>query len=69
MKLVALFLVQGHYQKLGGYSGNIFLELFSDRNFHILLRFLNFVDSECYNEATLQFQNIVCTQTHSGSPE
>lgn len=30
----------------------IFLELFSERRFHLLLKFLHFVDNESYDEAT-----------------
>jgi hypothetical protein len=34
-------------------SGNThFLELFSERRFHLLLKFFHFVDNESYNEAT-----------------
>jgi hypothetical protein len=31
---------------------SIFLELFSKRRFHFLLKFLHFVDNKSYNEAT-----------------
>jgi hypothetical protein len=30
----------------------IFLDLFSERRFHLLLKFLHFVDNESYDEAT-----------------
>lgn len=61
MKLLAFFLVQGLHQKLDNRScfswrkildTPILLELFSERRFQHLLRFLHFVDNESYDEAT-----------------
>jgi hypothetical protein len=61
MKLLAFFLLQGLHQKPGNKSCFsqrkilemlIFLELFSRRSFHLLLKFLHFVDNESYDEPT-----------------
>jgi hypothetical protein len=55
MKLLAFFLVQGLHQKLDNKSyfsqrkileTPIFLDLFNERRFHLLLKFLHFVDNE-----------------------
>jgi hypothetical protein len=58
MKLLAFFLLQGLHQKPDNKSyfcrREILetLELFSERRFHLLLKFLNFVDNKTYDEAT-----------------
>jgi hypothetical protein len=61
MKLLALFLLQGLHHKLDNKSyfcrrkileTPVFLELFSERRFHLLLKFLHFVNNESYDEAT-----------------
>jgi hypothetical protein len=55
MKFLAFFLLQGLHQKLDnkGYFSRrkiletpIFLDRFSERRFHLLLKFLHFVDNE-----------------------
>jgi hypothetical protein len=61
MKLLEFFLLQELHQKLDNKSyfsqrkileTPIFLDLFSERRFHLLLKFLHFADNESYNEAT-----------------
>lgn len=61
MKLLAFFLLQGLHQKLDNKSyfsrrkileTLIFFELFSKRRFHLLLKFLHFVDNESNDGAT-----------------
>jgi hypothetical protein len=61
MKLLAFFLLQGLHQKPDNKSyfsrrkileTPIFLDLFSERRFHLLLKFLHFVDKKSYDEAT-----------------
>lgn len=61
MKLLAFFLLQGLHQKPDNKSyfsrrkileTPIFFELFTERRFHLLLKFLHFVDNEAYDEAT-----------------
>jgi hypothetical protein len=67
MKLLAFFLSQGLHQKLDNKSyffwrkileTPIFLSLFSERRFHLLLKFLHFVDNESYNEVTCGFKRL-----------
>lgn len=61
MKLLAFLLLQGLHQKPDNKSyfsrrkileTPIFLELFTERRFHLLLKFLHFVNNEEYDEAT-----------------
>jgi hypothetical protein len=61
MKVLTFFLLQGLQQKPDNKSyfwqrkildTPIFLELFSERRFHRLLKFLCFADNESYHEAT-----------------
>jgi hypothetical protein len=69
MKLLAFILLQGLQQKLDNKSWfslrksletPIFFYLFSEMRFHLLLKFLHFIDNENYDEAThSQFQKIV----------
>jgi hypothetical protein len=67
MKLLAFFLLQWLYQKLDNKSyfcrreileTPIFLELLSERMFHLLLKFLHIVDNESYDEATCSSQTL-----------
>jgi hypothetical protein len=60
MKLLAFFLLQGLHQKPNNSSYfpwrkilemPTFLGLFSERRFHLLLKFPHFVDNESYDEA------------------
>jgi hypothetical protein len=61
VKLLAFFLLQGLHQKPDNKSyfsrrkipeTPIFLELFTERRFRLLLKFLHFVDIETYDKAT-----------------
>ena len=61
MTLLAFFLLQGLHQKPDNKSyfsrrklleTPIFLELFTEKRFHLLLKFLHFVDNEAYDENT-----------------
>jgi hypothetical protein len=61
MKLLAFFLLQGLNKKPDNKSyffrrkileTSIFLELFTERRFHLLLKFLHLVDNESYDKAT-----------------
>jgi hypothetical protein len=61
MKFLQFFLLQELHQKPDNKSCfcqkkslemPIFLELFSERKFHLLLKLLHFADSESYSEAT-----------------
>nr|CAD7575868.1 unnamed protein product [Timema californicum] len=66
MTLLSFFLLQGLHQKPDNKSyfsrrkileTPIFMELFSERRFHLLLKFLHFVDNEAYDEATCGSKN------------
>jgi hypothetical protein len=59
MKMLGFFLLQGLHQKLDNKSyfsqrkileTPIFLDWFSKRRFHLLLKFLHFVDNESHEE-------------------
>jgi hypothetical protein len=61
MKLLAFFLLQGLHQKPDKKSyfswrkileTPVFLELFSERRFHLLSKFVHFVDNKSYDEVT-----------------
>jgi hypothetical protein len=61
MKSLAFFLLQELHQEPDNKSYfcwrrilemPVFLELFSERRFHLLLKYLHFVDNKSYNEAT-----------------
>jgi hypothetical protein len=61
MKLLEFLLLQGIDQKSDNKSyfskrklleTPIYSEIFTERRFHLLLKFLNFVDNERYEEAT-----------------
>jgi hypothetical protein len=54
MKLLAIFLLQGLHQKPNNsyFSWRKILDLFSERRYHLLLKFLHFVGYESYDGVT-----------------